>query len=180
MGLRGGVIIINAMARTSQIALALLLCSALFVLPAVRAEEGAEADGEDALSDVGIGGDIEKEAADELARMDSDKDGKVSLEEIKAYFRTEFYSDEDMADSTEGADGKPPTAEEIQELVKNDATEFLNELDKNKDGFLDLAELKDQYNTEGMDMDEDEFGEDDEEFPEEDEEHEDAPEVDEE
>merc|ERR1711998_345474 len=161
-------IIINAMARTSQIALALLLYSALFVLPAVRAEEGAEADGEDALSDVGIGEDIEKEAADELARMDSDKDGKVSLEEIKAYFRTEFYSDEDMADSTEGADGKPPTAEEIQEL------------DKNKDGFLDLAELKDQYNTEGMDMDEDEFGEDDEEFPEEDEEHEDAPEVDEE
>ena len=29
----------------------------------------------------------------------------------------EFYSDEDMADSTEGADGKPPTAEEIAELV---------------------------------------------------------------
>merc|ERR1711998_714621 len=56
----------------------------------------------------------------------TDKDGKVSLEEIKAYFRTEFYSDEDMKDSTEGADGKPPTAEEIQELVKNDATEFLN------------------------------------------------------
>merc|ERR1719453_364683 len=160
-----------------KIALGLLLCSALFV-HTVKAEDEMDADASE-LNDIGGEDDIAKEAAEELERMDADKDGKVSLDEVKAYFRKEFYSDEDMADSTEGADGKPPTTEEIQELVKNDATEFLNELDKNKDGFLDLAELKDQYNTEGMDMDEDEFGEDEEEFPEEDE-NEEAPEVDEE
>merc|ERR1712188_356835 len=156
----------RAMARSS-VALALLLCSALFLNAVVIADEPEVQ---------GVEEDTEKEAKEELDRMDADKDGKVSLDEIQNYFRSEFYSDEDMKDSTEGADGKPPTAEEIAELVKNDATEFLNELDKDKDGFLNLEELKEQYNTEGMDdmedgdmgegedenFDEEDYGEDDE------------------
>merc|ERR1712199_73311 len=156
----------RAMARSS-VALALLLCSALFLNAVVIADEPEVQ---------GVEEDTEKEAKEELDRMDADKDGKVSLDEIQTYFRKEFYSDEDMADSTEGADGKPPTQEEIAELVKNDATEFLNELDKDKDGFLNLEELKEQYNTEGMDdmedgdmgegedenFDEEDYGEDDE------------------
>merc|ERR1711988_1192364 len=153
----------RTMARSGfiSVALALLLCSALFV-NVVKAEDEEAAEGLVDVGDVGEGEteDIEKEANDELERMDADKDKKVSLEEIQTYFRKEFYSDEDMADSTEGADGKPPTQEEIAELVKNDATEFLNELDKDKDGFLNLEELKEQYNTEGMDdMEDGDMGE---------------------
>merc|ERR1712159_642743 len=135
----------RAMARSS-VALALLLCSALFLNAVVIADE---------LQVQGVEEDTEKEAKEELDRMDADKDGKVSLDEIQNYFRSEFYSDEDMMDSTEGADGKPPTQAEIAELVKNDATEFLTELDKDKDGFLNLEELKEQYNTSADDLEED-------------------------
>merc|ERR1712195_217895 len=39
--------------------------------------------------------DPAKEAQEELERMDTDKDGKVSLEEIKAYFKKEFLEDLD-------------------------------------------------------------------------------------
>merc|ERR1712072_518066 len=168
----------NKMARYTRFAIAMLLFSSLFVC-AVKAEED-QGGANDNLNDIGGGEeDMAKEAAEELERMDADKDGKVSLDEISTYFRKEFYSDEDMAESTEGKDGKPPTQEEIAELVKNDATEFLNELDKNKDGFLDLEELKEQYNTDGMDMEDDEASmgdEDEDDFGED----EDAPEIDEE
>eukprot|EP00657_Telonema_sp_P-1_P006215 TRINITY_DN2442_c0_g1_i2.p1 TRINITY_DN2442_c0_g1~~TRINITY_DN2442_c0_g1_i2.p1 ORF type:complete len:179 (-),score=88.16 TRINITY_DN2442_c0_g1_i2:302-838(-) len=142
-----GVLTSFTMARFS-IALALLLCTTLFLAPAF-----AQEDADTAVH--GVEDDVEKEAKDELDRMDGDKDGKISLDEVKAYFRKEFYSDEDMADSTEGKDGKPPTAAEIAELVNNDATEFLTELDKNKDGHLDLEELKEQYKTDGEDLEED-------------------------
>merc|ERR1712166_1692091 len=127
------------MARTFTITLTLLLCSALFLSASVSAEEidPTVASVED---------DVEKEAKDEMTRMDADKDSKVSLDEVKAYFRKEFYSDEDMKESTEGTDGKPPTAVEITELV--------TELDKSKDGFLDLEELKEQYKTDGDDLEE--------------------------
>merc|ERR1712159_668148 len=135
----------RAMARSS-VALALLLCSALFLNAVVIADEPEVQ---------GVEEDTEKEAKEELDRMDADKDGKVSLDEIQNYFRSEFYSDEDMKDSTEGADGKPPTQAEIAELVKNDATEFLTELDKDKDGFLNLEELEEQYNTSADDLEED-------------------------
>merc|ERR1711966_3243 len=171
----------NKMARYTRFAIAMLLFSSLFVCAVKAVEEQGGAN--DNLNDIGGGEeDMAKEAAEELERMDADKDGKVSLDEISTYFRKEFYSDEDMAESTEGKDGKPPTQEEIAELVKNDATEFLNELDKDKDGFLSLEELKEQYNTDGMDMDDEdgstgEFdGGDEDEFGEEGE----APEVDEE
>merc|ERR1711934_1314874 len=137
------------MLRTTNLALALLLCSFLILNPAV-----AQPAAEDPMVE-GVEDDVEKEAKEELERMDTDKDSKVSLEEVKAYFRSEFYSDEDMKDSTEGADGKPPTPEEIAELVKNDATEFLTELDKDKNGYLSLEELKEQYKTDASDLEED-------------------------
>ena len=152
------------MAR-STLALALLLCSALFLNAAVAEEVDPNID---TLSD-----DTEKEAKEELERMDADKDGKVSLEEVTNYFRTEFYSDEDMKDSTEGADGKPPTQAEIQELVKNDATEFLQELDKDKNGHLDLEELKEQYKTNADDLEGDDGAQEDDEMGEDDAEDED-------
>merc|ERR1711935_930207 len=144
---------LGKMARLLTLTLALLLCSAFFLAP-IRAEEEDDA----SLEDVGVDDDVEKEAKEEMDRMDADKNGKVSLEEISTYFRTEFYSDEDMADSTEGADGKPPTPEEIAELVKNDASEFLTELDKDKDGSLTLEELKEQYMTDPDDLEDDDAG----------------------
>merc|ERR1712160_179508 len=171
---------LGKMARLLTLTLALLLCSAFFLAP-IRAEEEDDA----SLEDVGVDDDVEKEAKEEMDRMDADKNGKVSLEEISTYFRTEFYSDEDMADSTEGADGKPPTPEEIAELVKNDASEFLTELDKDKDGSLTLEE---QYMTDPDDLEDDDAGGmegEDEDYDygaegEEGEEGEEAPEVDEE
>merc|ERR1711865_501501 len=89
--------------------------------------------------------DPAKEAQEELERMDTDKDGKVSLEEIKAYFKKEFYSD----DLLEGAEAGPASttspAEDLQKLVDDDAKEFLEDLDKDKDGYLSLQELIEQY-----------------------------------
>eukprot|EP00656_Telonema_subtile_P014259 TRINITY_DN1727_c0_g1_i1.p1 TRINITY_DN1727_c0_g1~~TRINITY_DN1727_c0_g1_i1.p1 ORF type:complete len:169 (+),score=75.15 TRINITY_DN1727_c0_g1_i1:229-735(+) len=141
------------MARTN-LALTLLLCSSLFIGAVVAAEEAVTAQETDAAVN-SVEDDMEKEAKDEMDRMDTNKDGKVNLDEVQAYFRKEFYSPEDMKDSTEGKDGKAPTDAEITELVKNDATEFITELDKDKDGSLDLTELKEQYKTDG-DGDEDE------------------------
>merc|ERR1711957_211619 len=89
--------------------------------------------------------DPAKEAQEELERMDTDKDGKVSLEEIKAYFKKEFYSD----DLLEGAEAGPASttspAEDLQKLVDDDAKEFLHDLDTDKDGHLSLEELTEQY-----------------------------------
>merc|ERR1712195_463548 len=83
--------------------------------------------------------DPAKEAQEELERMDTDKDGKVSLEEIKAYFKKEFYSD----DLLEGAEAGPASttspAEDLQKLVDDDAKEFLEDLDKDKDGYQEEA-----------------------------------------
>merc|ERR1711865_645765 len=118
---------LGKMARLLTLTLALLLCSAFFLAP-IRAEEEDDA----SLEDVGVDDDVEKEAKEEMDRMD--------------------------ADSTEGADGKPPTPEEIAELVKNDASEFLTELDKDKDGSLTLEELKEQYMTDPDDLEDDDAG----------------------
>merc|ERR1711865_1106971 len=84
---------LGKMARLLTLTLALLLCSAFFLAP-IRAEEEDDA----SLEDVGVDDDVEKEAKEEMDRMDADKNGKVSLEEISTYFRTEFYSDEYMTD----------------------------------------------------------------------------------
>ena len=71
------------MARLLTLTLALLLCSAFFLQP-IRAEE----EDDSSLEDVGVDDDVEKEAKEEMDRMDADKNGKVSLEEISTYFRT--------------------------------------------------------------------------------------------
>jgi len=42
--------------------------------------------------------------------------------------------------------------------VKNDASEFLTELDKDKDGSLTLEELKEQYMTDPDDLEDDDAG----------------------
>ena len=85
-------------------------------------------------------------ARDDMESMDANKDGKVTFDEIKAYVKAvpaftsapcrsqnangvcnskadfllcdqDFYGEEDVADSTEGATGGPPTPEEVVVLV---------------------------------------------------------------
>merc|ERR1711935_81751 len=146
---------LGKMARLLTLTLALLLCSAFFLAP-IRAEEEDDA----SLEDVGVDDDVEKEAKEEMDRMDADKNGKVSLEEISTYFRTEFYSDEDMADSTEGADGKPPTPEEMKEQYMTDP----DDLEDDDAGGMEGEDEDYDYGAEG------EEGEEGEEAPEVDEE----------
>merc|ERR1712166_291382 len=92
-----------------------------------------------------ITSDPEADAKEELELMDTDKDGKVSLEEIKAYFKKEFYSDQLVEGVEAGPAATTTPTEDLQELVDDDAHEFLHDLDTDKDGHLSLEELTEQY-----------------------------------
>merc|ERR1712166_1704674 len=92
-----------------------------------------------------ITSDPEADAKEELELMDTDKDGKVSLEEIKTYFKKEFYSDELVEGVEAGPAATTTPTEDLQELVDDDAYEFLHDLDTDKDGHLSLEELTEQY-----------------------------------
>lgn len=89
--------------------------------------------------------DPDADAKEELELMDTDKDGKVSLEEIKAYFKKEFYSDELVEGVEAGPVATTTPTEDLQKLVDDDAQEFLDDLDTDKDGHLSLEELAEQY-----------------------------------
>jgi hypothetical protein len=91
--------------------------------------------------------DPEREAQEELDLMDTDKDGKVSIEELETYFQKEFYDEEFMA-AEEGPahePGTPTPQEDMIKMVKEDAKEFMEDMDTKKDGFLDLEEMIEQY-----------------------------------
>jgi hypothetical protein len=89
--------------------------------------------------------DPEQEAREELAIMDLDKDGKVSLAEIEAYFKKEFYNEEFMAEQEAGPAATTTPQEDMIAMVQEDAKEFMDDMDTNKDGFLDLQEMIEQY-----------------------------------
>jgi hypothetical protein len=99
----------------------------------------------------GLGLDAISHGKQDLERVDLNKDGKADLAEITAYIRQEFYG------KSLGANGEeilPENANDMSEARKaelaiSDSQEYLNELDSNKDGFLDLDELTTQYNTHG-------------------------------
>merc|ERR1711934_666216 len=108
--------------------------------------------------------DPAEQGKEELDRMDTNKDGKADLEELTAYMKAEFYQPEDVEE--EGL-----TEDQVAEKSKADAQEYLDELDKNKDGSLDLEEFTSHYqeDLDDMDgMDEEDYGEpEDEEYEEE-------------
>merc|ERR1711998_212304 len=79
--------------------------------------------------------------------MDTNKDGKADLDELTKYMRTEFYDDESVKE--EGL-----TEEQVVEKSTSDAKEYLEELDKNKDGALDLEEFTSHYKEDLDDLDE--------------------------
>merc|ERR1711934_409756 len=102
--------------------------------------------------------DPAQQGKEELEKMDTNKDGKADIEELTKYMRAEFYQPEDIKE--EGL-----TEEQVKEKSSADAKEYLEELDKNKDGSVDLEEFTAHYKEDLDEMDEelDEAGEDGEE-----------------
>ena len=120
-----------------------LLCAVLLVRPGAAQADSASAP----AIDFDVTPEAAAEfARDDMESMDANKDGKVTFDEIKAYVKAvpaftflhhvavrismsvqpksdfllceqDFYGEEDVADSTEGATGGPPTPEEVVVLV---------------------------------------------------------------
>merc|ERR1711934_288205 len=102
--------------------------------------------------------DPAKQAKEELDKIDGNKDGKADLAEINAYMKKEFYGPEDIKDDK-------LTPAQVDEKSAADTKEYLEELDKNKDSFLDLAEFTAHYKEDEDDVDKelDEAGDEDDE-----------------
>merc|ERR1711918_1945 len=102
--------------------------------------------------------DPAKQAKEELDKIDGNKDGKADLAEINAYMKKEFYGPEDIKDDK-------LTPAQVDEKSGADAKEYLEELDKNKDSLLDLAEFTAHYKEDSDDTDSelDEAGDEDDE-----------------
>merc|ERR1712178_404802 len=138
----------------------LLLPLALLALLSVAAfAAGEKVESVDDAADAEAEDDPAKEGKEELAKMDSNKDGKADLAEVTEYMKKEFYGPEDIKEDN-------LTPAQVDEKAGQDAKEYLDELDKNKDSFLDEAEFAAHY-KEDMDdvdseLDESEEGEDDE------------------
>merc|ERR1712070_1156266 len=112
---------------------------ALLAVAAVVAEDVAavEDDAED---------DPAKQGAEELAKMDTNKDGKADLGEVTEYMKKEFYGPEDIKEDN-------LTPDQVNEKAGADAKEYLDELDKNKDTFLDTSEFTAHYKDNMDDVD---------------------------
>merc|ERR1712017_21090 len=82
--------------------------------------------------------DPAKQGKEELDKMDGNKDGKADLAEITEYMKKEFYGPEDIKEDK-------LTPQQVTDKSASDAKEYLEELDKNKDGFLDSAEFTAHY-----------------------------------
>merc|ERR1712054_422654 len=140
----------------SRFLLSLLLVALLSA--AVFAEDKLESvDDAKAAEDADDGEeDPAKQGAEELAKMDSNKDGKADLGEVTEYMKKEFYGPEDIKEDN-------LTPDQVNEKAAADAKEYLDELDKNKDTFLDLDEFTAHYKDDADDVDSelDEAGDED-------------------
>merc|ERR1711881_725793 len=126
-----------------------LLVSALFA--AAQADDATPTDvAEDEFDPV-------KDGTKEMEEMDTNKDGKATVDEIKAFMKSRYYTKEEDLKDLENDDGKPATPEDITKMIDRDATELVNELDKDKSGDLNLEEVIAQYKDDGSaEMPEDE------------------------
>merc|ERR1712216_1045669 len=115
-----------------------LLCVGSFA--ADKAEEKVESVDDSAEDDPA------KQGKEELDKIDGNKDGKADLAEITAYMKKEFYGPEDIKDDK-------LTPAQVDEKSGADAKEYLEELDKNKDSFLDLGEFTAHYKEDSDDTD---------------------------
>merc|ERR1712054_553282 len=130
----------------SRFLLSLLLVALLSA--AVFAEDKLESvDDAKAAEDADDGEeDPAKQGAEELAKMDSNKDGKADLGEVTEYMKKEFYGPEDIKEDN-------LTPDQVNEKAAADAKEYLDELDKNKDTFLDTSEFTAHYKDNMDDVD---------------------------
>merc|ERR1719364_237351 len=125
----------------------LLLPIAILALIAVSAVTADDAKKEKVESvDDSAEDDPAKQGKEELDKMDTNKDGKAGIEEITAYMKKEFYGPEDVKEDK-------LTPAQIDEKSAADAKEYLDELDKNKDSFLDLSEFTAHYKEDTDDTD---------------------------
>merc|ERR1712080_162999 len=88
----------------------------------------------------------EKEVEEELDKIDANKDGKADLAEITAYMKKEFYGPEDIKE-------EKLTAAQVDEKSAADAKEYLEQLDKNKNSFLEIDEFTAPYKQDADDVD---------------------------
>merc|ERR1712054_158774 len=127
----------------------LLLPIALLAVATFAADAKAEAKKEEKVESVDDSAedDPAKQGKEELDKMDSNKDGKADLNEVTAYMKKEFYGPEDIKEDK-------LTPAQVDEKSAADAKEYLEELDKNKDSFLDLSEFTAHYKEDASDTDE--------------------------
>merc|ERR1712224_533970 len=90
-----------------------------------------------------------KDGTKEMEEMDTNKDGKATVDEIKAFMKARYYTNEEDLKDLENDDGKPATPEDIVKMVDRDATELVTELDNDKSGDLNLEEVIAQYKDDG-------------------------------
>merc|ERR1712094_21831 len=90
-----------------------------------------------------------KDGTKEMEEMDTNKDGKATVDEIKAFMKVRYYTKEEDLKDLENDDGKPATPEDIVKMIDLDATELVSELDKDKSGDLNLEEVIAQYKDDG-------------------------------
>merc|ERR1711939_681183 len=95
-----------------------------------------------------------KDGTKEMEEMDTNKDGKATVDEIKKFMKDRYYSKEEDLKDLENDDGKPATPEDIVKMIDRDASELLTELDKDKNGSLNLEEVIAQYKDGGENMEE--------------------------
>merc|ERR1712216_687052 len=80
----------------------------------------------------------ERDGKTEMEMIDSNKDGKASLEELEAFMKMRYYE----SDMMKGDEAK------LAEQIKSDATEMMKELDVDSSGDLNLEEVIAQYKDE--------------------------------
>merc|ERR1711904_667352 len=90
-----------------------------------------------------------KDGTKEMEEMDTNKDGKATVDEVKAFMKERYYTKEEDLKDLENDDGKPATPEDIVKMIDRDATELVSELDKDKSGDLNLEEVIAQYKDDG-------------------------------
>merc|ERR1711977_727895 len=133
----------------------LFICALLFAAALCEDKPPAGDEAADAADD--MSGDPKVDGKKEMAEMDTNKDGKATLEEIEAFMKARYYT---KAEDLKNDEGKPATPEDVKKMITRDASELLKELDKDKSNDLNEAEVIAQYEDTG-DIPDDEAADED-------------------
>merc|ERR1711998_657285 len=134
---------------TNEVMRSVFILFALVALVAIHAEDAKD----EKAPDDEMTGDPDKDGAKEMTEMDVDKDGKATMEEIKAFMKQRYYSKPEDLKDLQNDDGKPATPEDITKMIEKDGKELMDELDKDKSGDLNLQEVIAQYKDDGAEDD---------------------------